>query len=116
MGGPPPRLWAVAPQLMGGCPPTDRACFITLVSTRRRPCRGYDPSVSYYAVATILNPRLRLDWFKQHWRKHDLWHKKAESSMKEIFQRYVDAEEQEEPEPTEIVRRKQPASGDLAST
>jgi len=68
-----------------------------------------EPEVSYYAVATILHPRLRLLWFKDHWRRHTIWHKKAEASMEIVFQRYVDAEEiDEEEQLAEPTRRKAP--------
>jgi hypothetical protein len=69
-----------------------------------------DPPISYYCVATILNPQLRLIWFKDHWRKHPSWHKKAEASMKAVFQQYVDAEaeEVEDDEPAQLTRRKLP--------
>ena len=60
-----------------------------------------DPPISYYCVATILNPQLRLIWFKDHWRKHPSWHKKAEASMKAVFQQYVDAEAEAEVEDDE---------------
>ena len=68
------------------------------------------PEVSYYAVATILNPRLRLLWFKDYWRRHPTWYKKAEASMEIVFQQYVDAEEEpdEASEMEEPTRRKSP--------
>ena len=73
-----------------------------------------EPPVSYYAVATILNPKLRLLWFQDHWRHYPDWHKKAAASMKAVFRRYVDAEEEEdpEPEPEALTRRKLPSSHD----
>lgn len=46
------------------------------------------PDVPYYTVATILHPLLRLAWFKDHWRHHTAWYKKAESSMKTVFKSY----------------------------
>jgi hypothetical protein len=37
------------------------------------------PDVSFYAVATALHPKLRLAWFKTHWKNFPRWYKKAEA-------------------------------------
>jgi len=66
-----------------------------------------NPPVSTCCVATALNPQLRLLWFKDKWAAFPMWHKKAENSLKEVFQRYLDAEEDEDEMP-EIRRRKLP--------
>ena len=67
------------------------------------------PEVSYYAVATILNPQLRLLWFKDKWRRHPIWHQKAETSMEIVFQRYVDSvDRSDEPQQPIELRRKSP--------
>ena len=55
-----------------------------------------DPLISYYCVATILNPRLRMLWFKDKWAEHEIWHKKAEKSMKDVFLRYLEQQSQSE--------------------
>ena len=68
-----------------------------------------EPSPSYYAIATILHPSLRLAWFKDHWRNHPIYYRKAETSMKKIFKAYFDTEdEQEEVIETPPTRRKVP--------
>lgn len=69
------------------------------------------PSISTYCVATILHPQLRITWFKDHWRKHPSWHKKAESSMKAVFQQYLEAEDESARETalSQPSRRKLPA-------
>ncbi|KAF2675598.1 hypothetical protein K458DRAFT_280662, partial [Lentithecium fluviatile CBS 122367] len=59
--------------------------------------------------ATILNPQLCILWFKDHWRHYQSWYWKAETSMKVVFQRYVDAEEDEEVN-MDPPRRKLPAT------
>jgi hypothetical protein len=51
-----------------------------------------EPDVSYYAVATSLHPRLRLIWFKTHWRHFPKWYQKAEASINHVFKYYTDAE------------------------
>ncbi|CAI6331579.1 unnamed protein product [Periconia digitata] len=51
------------------------------------------PSLSLYCVATALHPRLRLLWFKTHWKHHKIWHRKAESSIHAVFKKYLDAED-----------------------
>jgi hypothetical protein len=68
-----------------------------------------EPEISYYCVATILNPSLRLLWFKDHWKHHIAWYKQAENSMRKIYTLYVEAWEDEEvEEPDSPVRRKLP--------
>lgn len=49
-----------------------------------------DPDPSYYCIATVLHPRLRLAWFKDHWSQYDAWHKKAEKSVRKVFKSYLD--------------------------
>jgi hypothetical protein len=67
--------------------------------------------ISYCCVATILHPQLRLSWFKDHWRKHADWYKKAERSMKAIFQRYLEAKDDtaHQRDLSQPLRRKLPA-------
>ena len=52
-----------------------------------------DREISYPCVATILHPKLRISWFKDHWRRHPLWYKKAEKSMKAVFEQYLSQED-----------------------
>src|SRR5690242_2343696 len=66
------------------------------------------PPVLSCCVATTLNPRLRLLWFKDKWAQFPDGHKKAERSIKEVFQRYLNAEEDDDIEVSEIRRRKTP--------
>jgi hypothetical protein len=70
-----------------------------------------DPVPSYYCVATALHPRLRLCWFKDHWRDFAPWHKKAEEDIKKAFEKYLAAEEiANEVETAEESRRIPPIS------
>ena len=72
------------------------------------------PDVSLYAVATALNPKLRVAWFKTQWKRFPHWYKKAEASLRKVYKRYADEDEAEEdlaellPPPT---RRKVPSGG-----
>lgn len=68
-----------------------------------------DPDVSYYCVALALHPAARLLWFKDHWRHHETWHKKAECSIKKAFQQYLQREDSREDEQPTI--RKVPRLG-----
>ena len=66
---------------------------------------------SYYCVATALHPRLRLAWFKDHWRDFDKWHRKAEADTRKVFNEYLAANKV----PNEVViaeelNRRPPAS------
>ena len=75
----------------------------------------------YYFAATILHPKLKLAWFKDHWRKYPLWIKRAENGMKALFQEYVADEQLDQEEdcvqtrshrrklPTEVVRAREKA-------
>ena len=58
----------------------------------------------YYFAATILHPKLKLAWFKDHWRKYPLWIKRAENGMKALFQEYV-ADEQLDQEDEDLQTR-----------
>lgn len=51
-----------------------------------------EPDVSYYAVALFLHPKLRLMWFKTHWKHYPKWYKKAEADIRQIYKDYLDAE------------------------
>ena len=57
-----------------------------------------NPTPSYYTIATALHPRLRLNWFKSHWRDFDDWHRKAEKSLRDTFKKYL----AQETEPDEL--------------
>ncbi|KAF1943323.1 hypothetical protein EJ02DRAFT_486282 [Clathrospora elynae] len=48
-----------------------------------------EPNVSFYAVATALNPALRLNWFQNHWKNFPLRVRKAHQSMKKLFEDYI---------------------------
>jgi hypothetical protein len=50
------------------------------------------PDVSYYAVATLLHPRLRLDWFQSQWKNYPEWYRKAHKSLEKVFKEYLAAE------------------------
>jgi hypothetical protein len=50
-----------------------------------------EPDVSYYAVALFLHPKVRLIWFKTHWKHHPKWYKKAEANIQQIYKDYLDA-------------------------
>lgn len=71
-----------------------------------------DPSPSYYTIATALHPRLRLNWFKCHWRDYPHWHQKADKSLRDTFKKYLAAENEPDELQTEdqLRRRKIPAS------
>jgi hypothetical protein len=74
-----------------------------------------EPDPSFYVVATALHPKLRLTWFKTHWKDFPRWHAKAEKSIRKVFKQYVDLEvEHETEEPLPPPRRKQPAARDSA--
>lgn len=55
-----------------------------------------EPAVSTPCVATVLAPRCRLLWFKDHWRKHPDWYKKAERSIRDVCKRYAELQEIDE--------------------
>jgi hypothetical protein len=50
------------------------------------------PDVSFYAVATLLHPRLRLNWFQSHWKNYPQWYRKAHRSLERVFKDYLNAE------------------------
>jgi hypothetical protein len=54
------------------------------------------PDISYYAVATALHPKLRMNWFKTHWKNYPHWYKKAEAGVRRVFKNYVEDEVEEE--------------------
>jgi hypothetical protein len=66
------------------------------------------PEVSFYAVATALHPRLRLTWFKTHWKNYPKWYKKAETSVRKVYKDYLDAEVEPEEQTQPPSRRKHP--------
>jgi hypothetical protein len=73
----------------------------------------HEPDVSYYTIATALNPALRLNWFQTQWKHYPRWVTKAQKSLKKVFDEYVkqdaaaDNDELREPPPS---RRKLPAN------
>jgi hypothetical protein len=68
--------------------------------------------VSLYAIATALNPKLRVAWFKTQWKRFPTWYKKSEASIRKVYRQYADENEAEEDhvsfEPP--TRRKVPSS------
>jgi hypothetical protein len=52
----------------------------------------YTPDVSYYTIATALNPALRLNWFQTQWKRYPECVSKAQKSVKKVFDDYVKAE------------------------
>jgi len=52
----------------------------------------HTPDVSYYTIATALNPALRLNWFQTQWKHYPEWVSKAQKSVKKVFDDYVKAE------------------------
>jgi hypothetical protein len=69
------------------------------------------PDVSLYAVATALNPKLRVAWFKTQWKRFPHRYKKAETSLRKAYKKYADKEEAEEDYPAfqPPTRRKLPS-------
>jgi hypothetical protein len=71
-----------------------------------------EPEVSYYCVATFLNPRLRALWFKDKWASFPDWYRKADRSVKTVYEAYEaqesDNDEEEDREPESPTRRKGP--------
>jgi hypothetical protein len=47
------------------------------------------PDVSFYAVATLLHPRLRLNWFQSQWKNYPQWYRKAQKSLEKVFKEYL---------------------------
>jgi hypothetical protein len=69
------------------------------------------PDVSYYAVALALYPKLRLTWFKTHWKHYPRWYKKAEADICKVYARYLEAEvEADEAIAPPLTRRKLPVN------
>jgi hypothetical protein len=63
------------------------------------------PDISFYAIATALHPKLRLTWFKTHWKNFLRWYRKAEALFRATFKAYAEAEvEVKELQP--LLRRK----------
>jgi hypothetical protein len=54
--------------------------FLTLI---------HEPDVSYYTIATALNPALCLNWFQTQWKHYPLWVTKAQKLLKKVFDEYV---------------------------
>jgi hypothetical protein len=50
------------------------------------------PNISFYAIATALHPKLRLTWFKAHWKNFPRWYRKAEALFRAAFKAYSKAE------------------------
>jgi hypothetical protein len=47
------------------------------------------PDISFYAVATLLHPRLRLNWFQTQWKNYPQLYQKARKSLKNVFKEYL---------------------------
>jgi hypothetical protein len=54
------------------------------------------PDVSLYAVATALNPKLHVAWFKTQWKRFPNWYKKAEASLRKVYKQYADEDKAKE--------------------
>ena len=67
---------------------------------------------SFYTIATALHPKLRLNWFKSHWRDYRDWQRKADNSFRNTFEEYLAAEaiSDETENEEQPRRRKLPAS------
>jgi hypothetical protein len=50
------------------------------------------PDISFYAVATAFHSKLRLAWFKTHWKNFPRWYQKAEVLFRATFKTYAEAE------------------------
>jgi hypothetical protein len=71
----------------------------------------FEPTPSYYCIATALHPRLRLTWFKDHWRDFPAWHHKAEQDLRKVFGEYLAASDApDEAMAAEELRRQPPVS------
>jgi hypothetical protein len=49
------------------------------------------PDVSYYAIATLLHPRLHLNWFQSQWKNYLEWYRKARKLLEKVFKEYLAA-------------------------
>jgi hypothetical protein len=73
----------------------------------------HKPGVSYYTIATMLNPALRFNWVQIQWKRYSPWVVKAQKSFKKVFDDYAkqdasaDDNKLREPPPS---RRKLPAN------
>ena len=47
-----------------------------------------DPDVGYYCIATMLHPKLRQQWFKTHWSHFPAYSKKADKSVRGVYELY----------------------------
>jgi hypothetical protein len=54
------------------------------------------PDISLYAIATALNPKLQVAWFKTQWKRFPTWYKKAEASIRKVYKQYADEDEAKE--------------------
>ncbi|KAL5373565.1 hypothetical protein DPSP01_012629 [Paraphaeosphaeria sporulosa] len=52
-----------------------------------------DNAPSLYCVATTMHPCLCLSWFKSQWRDLPYWHKAAEKSIWDFYNKYLAAED-----------------------
>jgi hypothetical protein len=43
-------------------------------------------------IATLLHPRLRLNWFQSQWKNYPEWYRKARKSLEKVFKDYLAAE------------------------
>jgi len=71
------------------------------------------PDVSFYAIATLLHPKLRFNWFQSHWKNFPQWYKKARKSLEKVYNEYLaaDAEldESQQLQLPPLTRRKLPS-------
>ncbi|KAH3938518.1 hypothetical protein HBH98_249950 [Parastagonospora nodorum] len=69
------------------------------------------PNVSYYAIATMLHPKLRYNWFQNQWKHHPPWYNKARKSIDHMFRQYHQDEADDEAQGSQLQppsRRKLP--------
>lgn len=79
-----------------------------------------DPDVSYYCIATMLHPKLRQQWFKTHWSHFPAYSKKADKSVRGVYELYrknnrptdFDADAHDDPH-TQPSRRKVPGDATI---
>lgn len=80
-----------------------------------------EPDVSYYCIATMLHPKLRQQWFKTWWSHFPNWNRKADKSVRGVYETYkknnrlmeLDADSRDD-QLTQPSRRKVP--GDAGTT
>jgi hypothetical protein len=101
--------------------PTNTKYFNSAVSFGHQKLSTYfskllmEPDISFYAIATALHPKLRLTWFKTHWKNFPKWYKKAEASIRQVFKEYCDEEVEPEEQLLPTSRRKIPANSTVSN-